>query len=399
MESLKELYKIGFGPSSSHTMGPAKASEYFLNKYPDMEKYEVKLFGSLSLTGRGHLTDQIIKRVFGEKRLDVKFEALNQEIIHPNTMEFVGYKNNEIFKETILSIGGGSIEVVGEKPLKQQDIYPFNSFEEIKNYMIENNMDIKEFLIHFEGEEIIEYLKKCWKKMVKSVENGLKNEGFLPGKLNVKRKAKEIYENVVQEDIKEVNERRLIAAYAYAVSEENASGGEIVTAPTCGSSGVVPSILYYFQKKKGYSDEKIALALGFGGLIGNLIKTNASISGAECGCQAEIGTACAIAGVAISYLFGLSIEEIEHTAEMAIEHSLGLTCDPVDGYVQIPCIERNAIFALRALDCSNMAVYVSSSRKVSLDTIIETMRQTGIDISEKYRETSIGGLAKTYERK
>lgn len=395
MESLTQLYRIGYGPSSSHTMGPYAASQYFLNLYPHATSYRVILYGSLALTGKGHLTDKTLKRAFRSKKLDIHFD-FNTSCNHPNTMDFFAYHNEqEIGQERIYSVGGGKIKIKGKKSLENENIYPFSTFAEIKNYCQQKNLRLPEFVYQFESFQIKNDLKKVYQVMEKAIQRGLKKEGFLPGKLKVVRKAKHLYENIDKENEKQ----QRISAYAYAVSEENASGNLICTAPTCGAAGVLPAILYYYHHDKNYPLEKIIDALACAGVIGNLIKHNACISGAMAGCQSEIGSACSMAASAVAFLEGFHLEQIEYAAEIAMEHHLGLTCDPVLGLVQIPCIERNAVAALRAIDAAMLSKYLFGSRKISFDLVVQTMYETGKDLAKKYKETSIGGLAKNYHKK
>ena len=400
MQSLKELYKIGNGPSSSHTMGPKRAAEFFKNKNSIADKFIVKLYGSLALTRKGHLTDYIIEEVLKPIQTIIEFDLETECEIHPNTMDMIAYKNEkEIDRIRVYSVGGGTIQIEGSSNLELPEIYKLNKYDEIKTYCIQNNIDLCQFVYENEGKEEIEkYLFEVWNAMKSAVQNGLNNRGIIPGRLKLKRKAKEIYDVYVENELPEIRRNRLLSSYAYAVSEENASGGIIVTAPTCGASGVLPAVLYYMQTEHNYSDEKIIQALAVAGLIGNIIKTNASISGAECGCQAEIGTACSMAAAAVAYLLGLDLERIENSAEVAMEHHLGLTCDPVFGYVQVPCIERNAIAALRALDAAYLSLLIGQYKSIPFDMVVETMYETGKDLHSHYRETSEGGLDKKYCR-
>ena len=395
MESLKELYKIGRGPSSSHTIGPEKACFYFKYKNTSADKFKAILYGSLSKTGKGHGTDVVIKKTFSPIECEVVFSEEQKELKHPNTMDLIAYsEGKEIDKTTILSVGGGSILVEGDTYIPPKKIYKHNKFEDIFAYCIQNDIRLCEYVIENEGEEIIEYVSNMWAQMKESIKRGLNDEGILPGGLDVVKKAKQLYNNQHVDETAETRENRMVCAYAFAVSEQNASGEKIVTAPTCGASGVVPAVLYYQQKKNGYKDEKIVKSLLTAGLIGNLIKTNASISGAECGCQAEVGTACAMASAGLAELFELSIDKIEYASEIAIEHHLGLTCDPICGLVQIPCIERNAVAAMRAINAVNLSSFLWNTRKISFDKVVQTMKETGQDLSARYRETSEGGLAK-----
>ena len=394
MESLNELYKIGRGPSSSHTMGPEKACKYLKKHCPEADRFEAILYGSLSKTGVGHGTDKVIKVTFEPIPCDVFFNNEETELPHPNTMDLIAYKDNEEIKKIrVLSVGGGKIEIIGHKNVDPPKVYELASFSEISAHCKKNHMKLWQYVEEVEGIEIREYLLKIWNQMKMSIHIGLETEGILPGGLSVKRKAKTLYSNQHIDESAQTKENRVVSAYAFAVSEQNADGEVIVTAPTCGSAGVMPAVLYYQQMKRGYSDLEIVRALETGGIVGNLIKTNASISGSECGCQAEIGTACAMASAALGELFSLEIDKIEYAAEIAIEHHLGLTCDPICGLVQIPCIERNAVAAMRAINAVSLASFLSDSRKISVDEVIEVMRMTGKDIPGRYRETAEGGLA------
>lgn len=394
MESLKELYKIGRGPSSSHTMGPEKACKIFQKHNPEADRFEAILYGSLSKTGVGHGTDKVIKVTFEPTPCDVIFNNDEVELPHPNTMDLIAYKDGiEIKRIRVLSVGGGKVEIVGYKNVDPPKIYDLSAFSEIAEHCKKNHMRLWQYVEEVEGIEIRDYLLKIWNQMKLSIHIGLETEGVLPGGLNVKRKAKKLYSHQHIDESAQTKENRVVSAYAFAVSEQNADGEVIVTAPTCGSAGVMPSVLYYQQMKRGYTDLEIIRALETGGIIGNLIKTNASISGSECGCQAEIGTACAMASAALGELFGLETDKIEYAAEIAIEHHLGLTCDPICGLVQIPCIERNAVAAMRAINAVSLASFLSDTRKISVDEVIEVMRMTGKDIPGRYRETAEGGLA------
>lgn len=392
MESIRELYKIGRGPSSSHTIGPERICKRVLNEY-DADYYKVYLYGSLSLTGKGHLTDKIIKDIL--VNVDVIF-AIDSTIEHPNTMDIEIYKNHNLLsRDRYYSIGGGSILKKGEKKEEKTHIYPHKTFDEIKEYCVKNDLRMYEYVYRFEDDSFKSFLDVIWKQMKESINLGLHTEGVLPGDLEVDRKARQLLYN---QNRRSSNELRLVSAYAYAVSEVNASGGTVVTAPTCGASGVLPSVLYYLRDIYKFSDLKILDALATAGLIGNVIKHNASISGAEAGCQAEVGSACSMAAAAYSELFGSTLDNIEYAAEIALEHHLGLTCDPIQGYVQIPCIERNAVAAHRAINASELSSLLIGSRKISFDTVVHTMMETGKDLNEHYRETSIGGLAKHYKK-
>jgi L-serine dehydratase len=376
-------------------MGPYKAAMSFKAKYPDADSYKAILFGSLAMTGAGHMTDKVICEAFEPKKCEVVFDKTTPTEIHPNTMCLKAYSDgSEIGNQIFYSIGGGSILTDGESRVETVDIYPHNNFSEIAEYCNKHNMRIPDYVEMVEGKEIWNYLSKIWLTMKQSVDLGLCAEGTLGGGLHVTRKARVLFQQRHIDESAQTRENRIVCAYAFAVSEQNAGGGEIVTAPTCGSCGVLPSVLKYMQDQKHFSDEQILRALATGGVIGNIIKKNASISGAECGCQAEIGSACAMASAALAELFELSIDKIEYAAEIAIEHHLGLTCDPICGLVQIPCIERNAVAAMRAINAVNLASFLWDSRKISFDKVVQTMKETGHDLSASYKETSEAGLAK-----
>lgn len=399
MKSIKELYKIGNGPSSSHTMGPKKAALLLKEKYPTADLYKIILYGSLAFTGKGHLTDKIILEALKPSNVEIIFNKEIKELKHPNTMDLIALKNEkELGKFRAYSIGGGSIQIEGEDFQEEQDIYDFTTYTDIKNNCKEKNISLLEYIYSQEDKYLIEYLKIVWQTMKKTLEEGLEQEGLIPGRLKIPKKAKTLYSKELDNENAELKRTRLLTAYAYATSEQNASGGMIVTAPTCGASGVLPAVLYYLYKQENVNEARILECLAIAGLIGNLVKTNASISGAECGCQAEIGTACSMAAVAYAYIKGHSIDVIECAAEIAMEHHLGLTCDPIYGYVQIPCIERNAVAAIRAIDSANMASLLYKDSKISFDLVVETMYETGKDLGSHYRETSKGGLAKKYCR-
>lgn len=394
MKSLKQLYKIGVGPSSSHTMGPVKAVEKFLSEHDGCDNYVVTLYGSLALTGKGHGTDAAVARAFYPKKVDILFDTETKRE-HPNTMIISGYEGGvEQCSVKVYSIGGGDIAVDGEVFVEDADVYDLNTFEKIKQYCQSKGIRYWQYAIEREGEEITDFMRQIWRVMNESVDQGLKAEGVLPGGLNVARRAKTLAQNKAQRETAQSREDRIVASYAFAVSEQNASGGVIVTAPTCGASGVLPAVFRYAYEQRSFTDEEICRALLTAGIVGNVVKTNASISGAECGCQAEVGTACSMAAAGLAELYGMSLDEIEYSAEVALEHHLGLTCDPVCGLVQIPCIERNAVAAMRAINAVSLATFLADSRKVSFDTVVHAMYETGRDMSVSYRETSQGGLAK-----
>ena len=396
MQSLRELYKVGIGPSSSHTIGPEKIAEHVKSKHQDGVNYKVILYGSLALTGKGHGTDAVLKKVLG-KETEIEFNREKKDLPHPNTLEIFVYKNGKMIDKVLaMSIGGGSVKIDGEEMINPKDIYPLTTFTDIKNYLLKDGRKLYDYVYEIEP-DIKEYLKTIWQVMKDCVERGLKKKGTLPGGLKVVKKAKYIYESTDIFVRDSLLRNKLTCAYALAVAEENADNGIIVTAPTCGASGVLPAVLYYAYKNEHVDEEKIINALATAGIIGNLVKKNASISGAECGCQAEIGTACSMAAGAIAEIFNLSIDQIECAAEVAMEHNLGLTCDPVLGLVQVPCIERNTMAAMRAFDSFCVAYYLAEKRKIPFDTIVKTMYETGKDLNKKYLETAEGGIAKHYK--
>ena len=397
MKSIREIYKIGTGPSSSHTMGPVKAMQIFVSEHPDADSYEVILYGSLSDTGRGHGTDVAIKAVAAEKQVNIIFNSTDRDLPHENTMDIFAIKDGKKSEPMrVMSVGGGDIKIQGRDLSFVDDVYPESTFSEIADYCKRQGIRLSDFIEMREGEEIYKFLIEVWETMKAAIHRGLTTSGILPGGLEVERKAQYLYNQRHIDESPVTRENRIVCAYAYAVSEENADNGVIVTAPTCGACAVLPSVLRYMQEKHGFSDKAILKALAVAGLIGTLTKTNASISGAECGCQAEIGTACSMASAALAELFEMGIDQIEYAAEIAFEHHLGLTCDPICGLVQIPCIERNAVAAMRAINAVNLANFLSGSRKISLDLVIKTMYETGKDLSHLYRETAEGGLAKNY---
>ena len=396
MKSIKDIYKIGKGPSSSHTMGPAKAMSIYVSEHPEAESYSVVLYGSLADTGEGHGTDRAIKTAT-DKAVEIVFNTVDRELPHENTMDIYSVVGGELRdKMRVMSVGGGDIEIEGREDENASDVYPQNSFTAIAEYCKANEIRLSDYVFMREGEGIREFLFEVWRVMQNAIHEGLITSGMLPGGLELERKAQQLYNKRHIDEREVTRENRIVCAYAYAVSEQNADNGTIVTAPTCGSCAVLPSVLRYMQEKHRFSDEQIIRALAVAGLIGTLTKTNASISGAECGCQAEIGTACSMAAAALGELFEMGLDQIEYASEIAFEHHLGLTCDPICGLVQIPCIERNAVAAMRAINAVNLANFLSGSRKISLDLVIKTMYETGKDLSHLYRETSAGGLAKLY---
>ena len=402
MKSIREIYKIGKGPSSSHTMGPERAAALFLKRYPDASSFKVTLYGSLSKTGVGHGTDRVLLEVLGQERTTILFSTENWDGMHPNTMDFSAYHEDiEIGHLRVESIGGGDIRIPGERTTaSSEEIYIEHSFAEIADFCKWRYIDtLSEYVELNEGPEIWDFLMEVWLTMKAAIDEGLSKEGTLPGGLNVQRKAKYLYEKDPLVNEPALVEFQKIAAFAYAVAEQNADNGTVVTAPTCGACGVLPAVLKYAQVTKGFTDEQICRGLATAGIIGNLTKTNASISGAECGCQAEIGTACSMAAAALAELYQQDLDQVEYAAEVAMEHHLGLTCDPICGLVQIPCIERNAVAAVRAMNACNLSYFLTGSRNISYDMVCRAMKETGVNLDHRFRETSEGGLAKLYDRK
>lgn len=398
MKSIKDIYKIGRGPSSSHTMGPSFACELMKERYPEADGFRVILYGSLAKTGKGHQTDKGIEKALSPRPVRVEFNLTETNLPHPNTMELFALKDGrELGSMRVMSVGGGAIEVFGEEDGAGGEVYGLRSFSEISQYCKARRMRLSDFVEEQEGAEIWEYLHKVWSTMKTAIDQGLSTSGELPGGLHVERKAQYLYNQRHIDESDATRQNRVVCAYAFAVAEQNADSGIIVTAPTCGSCGVVPAAMKYMQETRGFSDDDMVRGLAAAGLIGNLIKTNASISGAECGCQAEIGSACSMAAAGLAELHEMGIDQIEYAAEVAMEHHLGLTCDPISGLVQIPCIERNAVAAMRAINALSLANFLSSTRKISFDMVVETMLETGRDMSHIYRETSEGGLAKLYK--
>ena len=396
MKTIKSIFKIGNGPSSSHTVGPYHAAQVFGGRYPQADRFRVTLYGSLAFTGEGHGTGKAIQN--GLPGAEVVFDREQTNLPHPNTMLFEAFKDGALIgSNRIFSIGGGSIRIEGEASEDEVEVYPQRSFTEIFQICKHRSLNLAQFIYRMEDDRLRDSLKTAWEAMKDSIRRGLNAEGVLPGGLGVARKARTLYEKRCYNESADVTMNRVIAAYAYAVSEENADEHIVVTAPTCGSCGVLPAVMYYMHADRGFPEEEIIDALAVAGLIGNIIRTNASISGAECGCQAEIGSACSMTAAALASLYGLNIDQIEYAAEIAMEHNLGLTCDPVNGLVQIPCIERNAVAAMRAISSVNLSRFLYSTRKISFDEIVATMYRTGLDMDEKYRETSHGGLARIYK--
>ncbi len=400
MNSIKELFKIGHGPSSSHTMGPRKAAEFFLQKSgPDTGSFRVTLYGSLAATGKGHLTDKAILEVLEPAApTQIIFEPSIVLPFHTNGMLFesFGTTGKKMEEWTVYSVGGGALSEGKTTKENSSAVYDLTTIEDIQKWCETNGSSYWEYVERCEGSEIWDYLQEIWEVMRDSVTRGLEKEGVLPGGLGVRRKASDYLIKARGYD-GTLKNRGMVYAYALAVSEENASGGKVVTAPTCGGAGVLPAVLYYLYKKHDFRESRILRALATAGLFGNVVKYNASISGAEVGCQGEVGVACAMASAAACQLFGGSVAQVEYAAEMGLEHHLGLTCDPVCGMVQIPCIERNAFAAARAMDSNIFATFSDGRHRVSFDHVVEVMKQTGHDLPSVYKETSEGGLAKMYK--
>ncbi len=401
MKSIKEIYRIGLGPSSSHTMGPRVAALTFLERSrPGAERYEVTLYGSLAATGKGHMTDVALERVLRPtgKSVEIVWHPETFLPYHPNALRLKSFDaSGDVLDEMLVySIGGGAIKIEGEDEEEAADIYPMSKLTDIMRYCEGAGKSYWEYVEECEGPEIWDYLATVWSAMKSAVERGLSSEGRLPGPLNLSRKAAQYY--IKADGYRDtMKSRGLTFAYALAVCEENASGGEIVTAPTCGSCGVVPGVLYHIWKSREVPEMRILRALATAGLVGNVVKENASISGAEVGCQGEVGVACAMAAAAANQLFGGSPSQIEYAAEMGLEHHLGMTCDPVCGLVQIPCIERNAYAAARALDANIYSAFSDGVHRVSFDKLVQVMKETGHDLPSLYKETGAGGLAKDYD--
>lgn len=401
MESLREIFRIGKGPSSSHTMGPQRAAIIFAERHPEAARFEVTLYGSLAATGKGHMTDKAIIDVLKQiAPVEIVWEPSVFLPYHPNGMLFRAYNNSQDLLDdwTVYSVGGGALSEgkATDDYFHKESVYDLHTLKDIQTWCEHHGRGYWEYVKHCEGDDLWDYLREVWKTMQAAVERGLDSEGALPGPLNLARKAPNYY--IKARGYKpSLQSRGMVYSYALAGSEENASGGTIVTAPTCGACGVVPAVLYHLSKGHDFSETKILHALATAGLFGNIVKYNASISGAEVGCQGEVGVACAMASAASCQLFGGSPSQIEYAAEMGLEHHLGMTCDPVCGLVQIPCIERNAFAACRALDAQLYASFSDGSHRVSFDRVVEVMKQTGHDIPSLYKETSAGGLAKDYQ--
>lgn len=398
MESIKQIFRIGNGPSSSHTMGPRRAAEMFLKKNGSAAHYEVTLYGSLAATGKGHMTDAAILKVLtAAAPTKIIWQPKVFLPFHPNGMKFESFNQTGAITDswTIYSIGGGTLANETYNEQKAKEVYPMHKIKDIQEWCEKTGYSYWEYVEIYEGKEIWDYMAEVWDVMQEAVKRGLETEGVIPGGLGIRRKASD-YMIRARGYGNSIKSRGLVYAYALSVSEENACGGKIVTAPTCGSCGVMPAVLYHLKETREFRDSRILRALATAGLFGNVVRTNASVSGAEVGCQGEVGVACAMAAASASQLFGGTPAQIEYAAEMGLEHHLGLTCDPVCGLVQIPCIERNAFAAARALDANTFSNFSDGRHRVSFDQVVEVMKQTGHDLPSLYKETSEGGLAKKY---
>ena len=395
MNSIKDIYVIGNGPSSSHTMGPSFAVDYIIEKFKKIKFVKVTLYESLALTGKGHLTDYIINKKLTENGIEnvIVFD-LKTAVDHPNTMKFeITLEDNSIVEEKVISSGGGTIITSTSLNLANDVNYKERNLTEILEFCRENEVSLYSYVINHEDDKFLDYLKLVLSTMDDAISRGKSKEGILPGSLKVKRKAKDMLLKTESISDNFNKTELLVSVSAFAVSEENASGGVVVTAPTCGSSGVIPGVLTYLRLK-GFSDEKIIEGLAVAGLIGKIIKENASVSGAVSGCQAEIGAACSMGAAMIMHAYGANNEKIAQAAEMALEHSLGLTCDPIRGYVQIPCIERNSVFALKAINAAHISMIIDKETSlISFDDIVDTMYRTGKDLHAGYKETSTKGMS------
>lgn len=402
MYSLKELYRNGLGPSSSHTIGPFRAGNIFKERFPQAASFQVTLQGSLAATGIGHFTDKAIEQALGAENVKIIWREDIWPEQHPNGMIFeaLDEQKNIIGTWAVFSVGGGALVDAGDNINSGDHKYPHKYFMEIMEYCKQENIELWQYVEKFDDKDIWDYLNNIRKTMIQSIHEGLENtDPYLPGPLRYSRRAPEVYQNAIKELNPTIREQGLLSAYALAVSEQNASMGEVVTAPTCGACGVLPSVLKYMQDTYHKSDEEINKALAVAGILGLLAKHNASISGAEAGCQAEVGVACAMAAGAAAYLMNFDIYHIEYAAEVAMEHHLGMTCDPLGGYVQVPCIERNATAAVRAIQSAYYVSLTGAEHLITYDEVLQTMIETGKDMRDAYKETSIGGLAKYYNKK
>lgn len=396
MQSIKEIFRIGYGPSSSHTMGPGRAARFFMDGHPGMTRFRVTLYGSLALTGRGHGTDEAIRKVAGDAvEAEIVWQPGESLPRHPNGMRFEALDGERVTDSwEVYSVGGGALWD-DKGTFDGEEVYPDVKMADVLEWCQREGRSLSEYVEAHEGPGIYDHLERVWRVMQDAIRNGLENEGVLPGTLRLARKAA-AYHARARQSAGTLRHMGLVFAAALAVAEENAGGGLVVTAPTCGAAGVVPSVLYFLRQDQDISDHRVLKGLATAGLIGNIVKTHGSISGAEVGCQGELGTACAMAAGAAAQILGGSPMQVEYAAEMGFEHNLGLTCDPVGGYVQIPCIERNAFISQKARECAIYALFSDGRHKVSFDDVVETMMQTGRDMQAKYRETGLGGLARAY---
>ena len=395
MKSLRELYRIGRGPSSSHTIGPQRVAEYAIETY-GARQFRVELFGSLAMTGTGHGTDRVLREVLGDGT-DIRFNTTEKNLPHPNTMKLYALQDDGTaeYLFTATSVGGGSVCIDGQTLSEGGEVYPERDFAAVRAFVAREGMTLPDY-VRLREPDVYPYLREVWHTMRACVERGLNRTGTLSGGLNLARKASLLRSENTKFEPSLMHENRKVSAYALAAAEENADNGVIVTAPTCGAAGIVPAVLYYMYENCGVGESELLDALAVAGVIGNVAKQNASISGAECGCQAEVGVACAMAAAGLAQIYDLDAEGIECAAEIALEHNLGLTCDPVLGLVQIPCIERNAMASIKAFNAVMLAKSLESKHKVSFDQIVEVMYETGKDLAAGYRETSTGGLARIY---
>ena len=395
MQSLRSFYCIGHGPSSSHTMGPFNAGTLFKKRFPNASLYRVTLLGSLAATGRGHLTDDALHQALASAGVEILFRPDIIKPFHSNCMFFEAFNDQKelLGSWEVYSVGGSALKEAHENPTPEPSIYPFTTMSEIMKWCQDEHKELWQYVETYEGEAIWDYLAEVWESMQATIDRGLKQSGVLPGILQYPRKASMFFAKARKE---EKRAHGMVFAYALATSEENASGNIVVTAPTCGACGVVPAVLRYLKELYTLDQVDCLRALAVAGLLGNIVKFNGSISGAEVGCQGEVGVACSMAAGMASYLFGGNLQQIDYAAEMGLEHHLGMTCDPIAGYVQVPCIERNAVAAIRAIDAAEYTSYTDGAHKVSFDEIIQTMVETGKDMNTKYKETSLGGLAKRY---
>lgn len=389
MKSITTLYKIGFGPSSSHTMGPEQACLLARKQYSNIKYIDVTLYASLALTGKGHLTDKIITKTLAPIPCDITFDY-KTPVNHANTFVFkIFLEDGQKILWHIKSIGGGDIVIDElEQATSNENQIPFNSWQEFKDNFNTSD-EIIDFLLT-NDQSLKSHINHVFDTMINCIDLGKDKTEILPGKLQLPRFGHQLLANAN-------NIETYLAAYAQIVGEENASGNKIVTAPTCGACGIIPAIIYYYYKHEQVSRDKLERGLIIAGLIGNLIRHNASISGAEAGCQAEIGSATSMGAVLISYLHNLDLQQIEIAAIIGLEHQLGLTCDPILGYVQYPCINRNAMGVVKAYHAYQFAKN-NIKQLLDLDKMIDVMYQTGTDLKNEYRETSLGGIAKAYEQ-